>query len=277
MLSWLAASAALVAAASIYAPVVSGLGRQWYEDPNAAYGALVAIAAAFAIRQRWFRVRTLTAAGSWCGLVAVAGAAALYGVGSLAADVFVLRVSLIAFAAAVLWFVCGSAHLRLLAVPLVLFLVSIPLPSAVVTELTMPLQLAASQCAAGLLDIAGVDVVRNGNVLTLNYITLEVAEACSGMRSAVTLLALVAVYWGIGGAPVRRVLMLAAATVPVAIAGNGLRVAFTAVLAGRMGEDAVRGVVHDATGFVAFVVMCLALAGVQALAMRRVRTLEAAV
>jgi exosortase len=168
-------------------------------------------------------------------------------------------------------FVCGTAHVRALAAPLVLCFAAIPLPSAVVTELTMPLQLAASQCAAGLLSTMGIDVVRDGNVLTLSYITLEVAEACSGMRSLVTLLALVAVYWGTCGASLRRALLLAAAVVPVSLAGNGLRVAATALLASRIGEDAVRGLVHDLTGFASFVVMCAALVAVHALTSRVTR------
>jgi exosortase len=163
------------------------------------------------------------------------------------------------FAAGAAWFIGGAAHLRILAAPLALSVVAIPLPSALVTEVTLPLQLLASQVAAGTLGLVGVPVVRDGNVLTLSYITLEVAQACSGMRSLVTLIALVAVYGAVRELPLRRVLLLAAATVPVALAGNGLRVAFTALLASRLGADAARGFVHDATGWVAFVLMCAPL------------------
>jgi exosortase len=274
---WLAAAVVCAAAASIYAPVLTNLVRQWYEDPNAAYGFLVAGAAAVVLRERWPRVRVLPVRGSWWGTAAIATGAGLYIAGVLAADVFLVRVSCVAFGAGAVWFVCGPAHLRLLAAPLVLLLAAVPPPAALVTELTMPLQLAASQCATALLGLIGVEVARDGNVLTLSYITLEVAEACSGMRSLVTLLALVAVYWGISGAAVARVALLAAATVPVAIAGNGLRVAITAVLASRIGEDAARGPVHDATGFAAFAVMCAALAAVHLSVLRWRRCPEATV
>jgi exosortase len=265
---WLAAALMLAAAASIYLPVFAGLVRQWYEDADAAYGFLVAGAAAVAILQRWRRVRTIRVAGSWRGVAALIAATALYVVAALAADVFLLRLSFVALLAAAVWFVCGSAHVRLLAAPLALCVAAIPPPGALVTELTLPLQLGASHLATVILGLLGIDVVRDGNVLTLSYITLEVAEACSGMRSIVTLLALVAVYGGISGAAIGRVLLLAVATLPVALAGNGLRVAATAVLAARLGEDATRGVVHDATGFAAFTVMCAALAAVHVLASR---------
>jgi exosortase len=267
----LAAVAAAAAAVSIYAPVAAGLVRQWYEDPNAAYGALVAIAAVFAMRQRWRRLTTLPREGSWLGLAGLAAAAILYAAGTLAADLFLLRISFVAFGAAVVWFVWGTPALRVMAVPIVLAAAAIPLPNALVTELTLPLQLGASQLATVLLGAVGIDVIRDGNVLTLSYITLEVAEACSGMRSLVTLLALVAVYWGTSGATLTRAAILAVAAVPVALAGNGLRVAFTAVLAGRIGENAVRGFAHDATGFVTFLVMGAALVGVHLLSSRTSR------
>jgi exosortase len=159
------------------------------------------------------------------------------------------------------WFLAGPQYVRALAAPFALCFVAIPLPSAIVTEVTMPLQLMASQVAAAVLAGAGIPVVRDGNVLVLNYITLQVAEACSGMRSLVTLSALVAVYAAVRELPMRRIVLLAAITVPVALVGNGLRVAVTAMLAGPFGVAATRGVMHDATGWFAFVLMGLALYG----------------
>lgn len=270
------AAATAAAAATIFLPVIGGLVRQWYQDPTATYGAFVAGAVGVAIWQRSSRLRMAPRDGSWWGAGALAGAAALYVTATLAADVFLLRASAVGFCAAAVWFVGGAAHIRLLAAPLIMALAAIPPPGAPVTELTMPLQLAASQLATLLLGLLRVDVVRDGNVLTLSSVTLEVAEACSGMRSIVTLLALVAVYGGTCGSAAWRVLLLAVATVPVALAGNALRVAATAVLASRLGEDATRGIVHEATGFAAFAAMCAALAAVHLVASRCARPGRAA-
>jgi exosortase len=267
----LVAAAAAGAAAALYAPVAAGLAVQWYRDPDTAYGALVLAAAVVAARQRWGVVRSLPARGSASGAAALSLAALLYVAATLAADVFLLRVSAVAFAGAIVWFVFGSGHVRVLIPVFVLLVAAIPLPTALVTELTMPLQLAASRCAEVLLAAGGIDVARDGNVLILSYITLEVAEACSGMRSMVTLLALVAAYWGTTGAPTGRVLVLAAAAVPVAVLGNGLRVVATAVLAAWIGERAADGPVHEATGFVAFVVMCGVLVALLAVPLPRGR------
>jgi exosortase D (VPLPA-CTERM-specific) len=256
---WIAAAITALAAAILYIPVLSGLFSQWATDDDAAYGLIVAGAAALLFIQRRSRLAGVPLRGSRAGGLLLACASALYVVGTLAADVFLVRLSLPVFIVGSIWFMAGVAHLRALAAPLALCFVAIPLPSALVTEITMPLQLMASQCAAAILSLVGVPVVRDGNVLTLKYITLEVAQACSGMRSLVTLSALVAVYASMRELPLRRVALLAMATVPVALLGNGLRVAVTALLASRLGADAARGPVHDLTGWIAFILMAFAI------------------
>jgi exosortase len=263
VITWIAAATLSVAAAILYLPIIIGLVRQWIDDPDAAYGIVVAIAAAFVLKARLPRLRHLPRTGSWFAIVFVLAAAVLYLVGTLAADLFVIRLSMGALATSALWFVAGGAHVRALAAPLALAVVAIPLPDAVVTEFTLPLQLVASQSAAAMLGVAGVPVVRDGNVLALGSVTLEVAQACSGMRSLVTLVALVAVYGAIRELPWRRIALLAVATIPVALAGNSLRIAVTALLATTsLGADAARGLIHDATGWAAFALMCALLFGV---------------
>jgi exosortase len=256
-----AVATAAVAAAVLYVPVFTRLVAQWIADEDAAYGAVVAGAAALLFVQRRSRVQVLPRRGSNLGGVILAGGCLIYVLGTLAADVFLVRLSLPMIAVATAWFLAGPDYVRALAAPFALCFVAIPLPSAIVTEVTMPLQLMASQVAAAVLGGVGIPVVRDGNVLTLNYITLQVAEACSGMRSLVTLAALVAVYAAVRELPVRRIVLLAAITVPVALVGNGLRVAVTAMLAGPLGVAATRGAMHDATGWFAFVLMALALYG----------------
>lgn len=259
----MAAAIGAIAAAVMYGPVVFGLFRQWYDDPDAAYGLVVVMAAAIVVRRRWVQLRSRPPRPCRWGPVALVGSAALYLAGVLAGDVFALRLSLIAMAAAAVSFVYGAAHLRLLQAPFALALLAVPLPAVVVTELTMPLQLMASRCAVVLLDLAEIPVLREGNVLTLSHVRLEVAQACSGMRSIVTLLALIGVVAALRGMSLRVAAALAAAALPVALAGNGLRIAFTGVLASHIGERAARGVVHDATGWAAFVLMGAALFGLQ--------------
>ena len=265
---WVAAALTALAAVILFFPVLTGLTAQWFSDDDAAYGVIVAAVAALLFVQRWPRVRSLPLRGSNAGVALLAGACACYVIGTIAADVFLVRLSFPLLIAEGVLFLAGPAHVRALAAPIALCFVAIPLPSALVTQLTMPLQLMASQCAAAILNGVGVPAVRDGNVLTLSYITLEVVEACNGMRSLVTLAALVAVYAAMRELPLRRVALLLLVTVPVALAGNGLRVAATALLAGQMGADAARGAIHDATGWVAFALMATLIFGSESISNR---------
>src|SRR5918992_1268418 len=148
---WTAAACASFAAAVLYVPVLAGLVTQWLTDDNAAYGAIVAAMAAMLFVQRRGRTRSLPLEGSNAGAVLIGGACACFVAGTLAADVFLVRVSLPVIALGGVLFVSGPAHVRALAGPLALSFVAIPLPSALVTQLTMPLQLMASQGAAAAL------------------------------------------------------------------------------------------------------------------------------
>jgi exosortase len=145
-----------------------------------------------------------------------------------------------------------------------LLLLAIPIPAVLVTHLTMPLQLMASQMAAGVLALCHVPVVRQGNLLLLPHITLEVAEACSGLRSVTSLISVAAVCGALVPLSVARTSILIAAALPIAIVGNGLRVAATGLLTTWIGEIAVRGALHELTGFVTFLAMCAAAFAIDA-------------
>jgi exosortase D (VPLPA-CTERM-specific) len=203
----------------------------------------------------------------------VAGAAALafgllvYLVGQLGADVFVTRVSFVLVLTGLLWFLTGARALRAMAAPLVFLLIAIPLPALVVNAVTLPLQLLASRLGEATLSAAGVAVFRDGNLIELPSTTLEVAEACSGLRSIVSLA-------GIGGLLawtergwLRRALLVAA-TLPIAIVMNGLRIAATGLACESWGPRAASGPWHSFSGWVTFLVSVLALLGLQRVAAR---------
>jgi exosortase len=205
------------------------------------------------------------------GLGLLAMGLLVYVVGALAGDLFLLRASLPLTVAGALLGLLGVRHLRACAAPLALLILAMPLPGAIVTHLTLPLQLVASQVAAGVLQAAQIDVVRQGNLLALDNITLEVADVCSGLRSVVSLNAIAALCGVMLSLPLRRTLMLMAAALPIAIVGNGFRVAATGVLTSLFGEVAVRGTLHELTGVAAFLAMCAAVIGLQIATRRPLR------
>jgi exosortase len=262
----LARAALLVAASAalgLYGSVVAGVARQWVTDPVSSHGILLVAGASFVVYRRRRQLQSMPMEPRNWGLGLLAVGLLVYVVGALAGDLFLLRASLPIVITGVVAGLFGGRHLRACAAPLALLALAIPLPGAIVTHLTMPLQLVASQVAAGVLQAAQIDVVRQGNLLVLDNITLEVADVCSGLRSVVSLNAIAALCGVLLSLPPQRTLMLMTAALPIAIVGNGFRVAATGVLTTWFGEMAVRGTLHELTGVAAFLMMCAAVIGLQ--------------
>jgi len=250
------------AAAALYGPVLSRLVAQWLNDRDSSHGPLLVVAAAILLWRRWPGLRALPTDGRDAGVAMLVVALFVYTVGTLGADIFLPRLSLPLAVAGCVLALGGRRHLKLAAAPILLLLLAIPLPGVLMTWLTMPLQLMSSQIAAATMQAAQFDVVREGNLLTLPHITLEVVEACSGLQSAVSLVSVAAVTAAGLSLSGPRSLLLVVAAVPIAVVGNGLRVAASGVLSQWFGEAALTGALHDATGYVAFVMMCAALLAV---------------
>jgi exosortase len=257
-------AAAAIAFAStvavVYARTIAGLAREWASSPDASYGLVllvVAVAVAWKRRAAFARADAGRVSGI-AGLACLAGALLLYVVGQLGADVFVTRVSLVAILAGAVWFAGGARCIRAAAAPLVFLLIAIPLPTLVVNAVTLPMQLTASRIAEQTLTAAGVAVFRDGNVLDLPSGSLEVAEACSGLRSAVSLAAIAVLFAWTQPTWPRRAAMVAA-SVPIAIVMNGLRITATAFASEAWGPEAATGGWHEFTGWVTFVASVLVL------------------
>ena len=174
--------------------------------------------------------------------------------GQLGAELFLTRVSLIGVLAGAVLFLYGWEHLRIAWFPLAFLILMIPIPAIIFNQIAFPLQLLASRFGETVLQLFDIPVLREGNVITLANTQLEVAEACSGIRSLISLLTLGIVYgYFTDKRPPVRVL-LALATIPVAIVANGLRVAGTGIAAYRYGQEAAQGFFHEFSGWVVFVV-----------------------
>lgn len=251
--------AVIVAAAGLYGPVAAAMARQWYGDPVSSHGVLLIAAAAFVLWRRRSALASVEQQPANWGFALLGLAMLMFLMGTLAGDVFVRRLSMPLAIAGTVAALLGPRPLRLVLSPLALLMLAIPLPAVMVTQLTLPLQLVASQVAAGLLDASSIEVARQGNLLILRDITLEVADACSGLRSLISLVSVAAMVGAVLQLRPQRALFLMAAAAPIAVIGNGVRVFATGVLTTWFGEVAVRGFVHDLTGYAAFLAMIAAI------------------
>jgi exosortase len=238
----------------LYAPVFTGLVRQWSSDDNYSHGYFVIpLAAYFA----WERREALLGAPrqpSAAGAALVAASLLLLVAGTLGAELFLTRVSLVGVLAGSVLFIWGRAPFRLLLFPMAFLLLMIPLPAIVFNQIAFPLQLVASQVGESAIAAAGIPVLREGNVLHLPARTLEVAEACSGIRSLVSLLMLAIVlgYFTEPRMPAR--VLLVAAAVPIAILANAARVAGTGLMAEWASPAAADGFFHSFSGWLIFII-----------------------
>jgi len=251
----------VLAAALTYAywDVAVSLVRQWSADGNYSHGFLILPAAAYFAWRRRARLAELPLQPRASGLVVVAGSLALLAAGVAASELFVARVSVIGVLAGSVLFLFGLHHLRVLAFPLAFLLLMIPLPEIVFNQLALPLQLVASQVGEVTLRAFGIPVLRDGNVLELVGMRLEVAEACSGIRSIVSLLTFAIVLAQLGGASASRAWILVVATIPIAVLANATRVAATGLAAQQFGPAVVEGELHSASGMLVFLVAVGAL------------------
>src|SRR5262249_47106063 len=182
-----------------------------------------------------------------CGLL-------IYLVGAFGADVFLTRVSFVVVVTGALCLLTGTRATRTMTAPLAFLLMAVPLPSLIVNAITLPLQLVASNIAERTLMLSSVPVFRDGNLLTLPSATLEVAEACSGLRSIVSLAAIGAMLAWAGDQSLWRRAAIVMLTLPIAIVMNGLRIAATGIACETWGPHVASGGWHTFTGWVTFVV-----------------------
>lgn len=246
-----------------YGPVLWRLAAAWWSDPEYSHGLICAPLAAWIVWARRDRLARLQLAPSAAGLAGAAVSIVLLLVGTLGAELFLTRASLLLFVASSIVFLFGWQHLRGLAFPLAILVLSIPIPALLMTHVTLPLQFAASAAAETTLSAVHIPVLREGNVLVLPDATLQVAEACSGVRSMMSLLVLAVVIargitHNMERATVTRIAIVAAA-VPVTIAVNALRVTATAVATEYYGLAAADGVVHEMLGVILFIASAILL------------------
>lgn len=248
-----AAALVVVSFVALFFEVGRKLVADWATDDNYSHGFLVVPVVLFLAWERREQLSSAARRPSGLGLVAVLGSLVLLAAGTLGAELFLTRVAMVGVLAGLVLFVFGWTHLRLLAFPLAFLLLMIPLPAILFNQIALPLQLQASQVGEAGLGWFGVPVLREGNVMILASTTLEVAEACSGIRSLVSLLTLGIVYGYVIDSRSWVRWLLALATVPIAVVTNGLRVAGTGIAAHYYGPDAAEGFLHTFSGWLVFV------------------------
>jgi exosortase len=236
-----------------YAPVIMALVKQWGTDDDMGHGYFVPVIAGYIAWQKKDDLAKLVPEPNWWGLAIVFyGAFQLY-LGTLGAELFLSRTALVITLIGTVLFLGGKKYLKELAFPLFLLFLMIPIPGVVYNRITFPLQILASQLAEVTLNAIGIPVLREGNILNLPSQPLDVVEACSGIRSLLTLtfLSLVYGYFFEKRTWVRIALFFS--TIPIAIAANAGRVTLTGILS-EIKPEYAEGFLHEFSGWVIFMI-----------------------
>jgi exosortase len=278
--------------------VLLKLGSDWWNDENYSHGLLIPFIVGYILWQERERFsKTPTSPTALWGAIGVGMSLLLLWAGVAGAELFVQRMSLVLMVTSVVIYFWGFQLLRLVAVPLLLLVLSIPIPQIIFNRIAFPLQLFASRCAVGAMSFFNIPVLRQGNIIELMPLgssepkRLAVVEACSGIRSLMTLVTLAVVYayftkpksdrtdQSIGPDKERtgrprsqhhvvgflksytfwRSLILVVAAVPIAILTNALRVSGTGVLAHYYGTRVADGFFHTFSGWVIYIAAAVLL------------------
>lgn len=246
----------------LYFSVFRGLVSDWINLPDFSHGFIVPFISLYIVWERRADLLAAPVAPAGSGLFLLLSGIALLLLGTLATEYFTMRFSLLVVIAGMVVFLLGWAHLKMLLLPLLFLVFMIPIPSILLQKITFPMQFIASSCAAFSLQALGIPVLREGNVITLANTSLEVAEACSGIRSLMALLALGVVFAHMAGRNLWHKTALIVSCLPIAIVVNALRVSATGLLAHYYGITVAEGFFHEFSGFVMFgmaFIMLLAL------------------
>ena len=255
---WLLLVAAVI---WVYAKTLAGLANEWWTNPDYSHGLLIPFAVGYLAYEKRKMFADMPLRPSWFGLALIVASQCVNLVGFLGAEFFLQRTSFVLLLAGLILFFAGWLQLRESAFALLLMVLAVPLPVIVFNVVALPLQLIASSWAESFLRVCQIPVLREGNLLVLAQQTLNVTEACSGIRSLMSLitLGLLLAYF----LPFRWMIRVAfvLTTIPIAIVANAFRVGGTGVLATYFGEKAAQGFFHTFSGWLVFVFAFVVLLG----------------
>lgn len=253
---------------TLYYPILVGLVDDWLSNANYSHGFFIPAISGYMIYTMVDELRYVKPIPVNWGFGLLFLSLVQLVVGKVGSEFFLQRTSLIPLLLGLILFLLGSTFARKLLLPVFYLLFMIPLPAIIWNKIAFPLQLFASTLTEHVIRLFGIPVIREGNILHLAQTTLEVVDACSGLRSLTTMFALsAAMAWFTGYSSVRKMVLFLIAA-PIAILANITRLFITAILASFFGAEVAQGFLHDFSGLVTFALGLVMLVSVSSLLSR---------
>jgi exosortase len=268
---WVATAAAVALLIWTYWLVLPELVTQWWNEDEYSHGFLVPLISIGLVWHKRAQLRAVPIAPAYTGVVLMAASLAVYATGIIGADLFLQRVSMVSMVAGATLYITGWRMFAAVMFPIAFLLFMVPLPGIIFNSIAFPLQLLAAQIATDVMQAFGIPVFREGNIMHLASTSLDVEEACSGIRSLISLSALGVLFAYVTESRWLPRLLIAAMIVPIAVVANVFRVTVTGLLAHYVSVDAALGVFHTVGGLSVFLLATvLLLAFAKALKVARI-------
>ncbi len=231
---------------------VAYMADLWINDENYGHGMLVPLVSLYLIWQKRGLLLERSVSGSWWGVVWILAGAALYVIGELATVYQFLHVALWCLIVGLLVSAFGSRAVATITFPLGFLLTVVPLPQFLYQGLSGRLQLISSALGVGCLQFIGITAFRDGNVIDLGPIQLQVVDACSGLRYLFPLATLALLCSYLFRERLWKRIVLFVSSIPISILLNGFRIGMIGLLVEHFGQGAAEGFYHLFEGWVLF-------------------------
>lgn len=238
----------------VFVPIVPELVQDWGSHSDNSHGFIVPLISAYFIWQRRELFLEAHIKPDLLGGLFFVFTLVVYLMSYAGAIAVTARVAMVLSLLGLCWYCLGRDVMRILLFPILFLLFMVPIPSSLIGLVSVPLQLLATKISAQLIALSSIPVYREGNMLYFVGTQLEVAEACSGIRSIMSLsMIAVAIAFVLQCNNNKKAIFLVLSAIPIAMIANILRITGTGLLAHVYGDNAARGFLHEFSGIVIFI------------------------
>jgi len=235
-----------------YAEILFKMAQQWFNDPNYSHGLLIPVISGYLIwkNKNTFNLSDIRPTPK--GLSVLVFGLLLLIIGKASGEFFTMRFSFIIVILGLLLFTMGVDITKKIIFPISFLIFMIPLPYVLYNDIALPLRLLTVTFSTKILSLLGISFVRQGNIIHLTQTSLHIIDACSGLRSIMSLSALAVLFAYFTQNSIWRKLLLALLAIPIAVIANTFRITGTAIVVNRWGPDLTEGIFHNLSGVVSF-------------------------
>jgi len=236
----------------VYYKAIAELITDWSVNPNFSHGFLIPAVALYMVWYKKNELAHVPVEPAKTGIMVILFGMLVHFIGNVGSELFLMRFSMIITLAGIIIYYAGYQMFRHLLVPVAYLIMMIPIPAILWNKIAFPLQLFAAKISAAAISMLSIPVFREGNILHLANTSLEVVDACSGIRSLTSLLALTGIFAYLAPVSIVKKWVLFFSAIPIAVAVNVIRLTITGAMAAWIGPETAHGFLHDMSGLIIF-------------------------